>query len=364
MGIVGQTVQAVSAEAGALNEANIELERRKIAFEKATKAQAELVVEMKKYNIILSEGDPVVKEKKKTVTDEAFELLEKQAQARLDLERLMADEALALFINSFQRKAAAEQLAYEREIAALEAQGAAGLLTEEEVNMGIEALSAGHQARMLEIATDGATAVANAKAKAAAIAEKEKQAKLDEELKAFQDHFKGLIKVANQWQTSGQMLTEIFNGLGSAISLTNNKLAGWLSYVGRILGATGQLVAAIKKVIIAKAVEAGTYAVAEGAKMPFPVNLLAIGASVAAVLAGLASIPKFAEGGLVYGPTVGMMGEYPGARTNPEVIAPLSDLKNLLQPTMGKIPKVIKLIAEGPDLIAILDFELLNRDTY
>ena len=364
MGIVGQTVQAVSAEAGALNEANIELERRKIAFEKVTKAQVELLAEMKKYNITLSEGDPVVKEKKKTVTDEAFELLEKQAQARLDLEKFMADEALALFINSFQRRAAAEQLSYERSKAALEAQGAEGLLTEEEVNKGIEALELAHQARMLEIATAGAEAVARAKAKAAASSEREKQQKLNAELKATQDHFKGLIAEANQWQTIGQKLTEIFNGLGSAIALTNNKLAGWISYVGRALGAAAQLIAVIKKIVIAKQAEAISDAISAGAKYPFPANILAIAASVAAVLASVASIPKFAEGGLAYGPTIGMMGEYPGARTNPEVIAPLSDLKKLLQPTMGKIPKVIKLVAEGPDLVAIIDFELLNLNTY
>lgn len=38
----------------------------------------------------------------------------------------------------------------------------------------------------------------------------------------------------------------------------------------------------------------------------------------------------FASGGLVYGPTMGLVGEYPGARSNPEVIAPLSKLKDIV----------------------------------
>lgn len=38
----------------------------------------------------------------------------------------------------------------------------------------------------------------------------------------------------------------------------------------------------------------------------------------------------FAEGGIVSGPTLGLVGEYPGAKTNPEVIAPLDKLRGML----------------------------------
>jgi hypothetical protein len=38
----------------------------------------------------------------------------------------------------------------------------------------------------------------------------------------------------------------------------------------------------------------------------------------------------FAQGGIVSGPTLGLVGEYPGASTNPEVIAPLDKLKSLI----------------------------------
>jgi hypothetical protein len=46
-------------------------------------------------------------------------------------------------------------------------------------------------------------------------------------------------------------------------------------------------------------------------------------------------IPKFADGGIISGPTFGLMGEYPGASTNPEVVAPLSKLKGMLQDAGG-----------------------------
>ena len=42
------------------------------------------------------------------------------------------------------------------------------------------------------------------------------------------------------------------------------------------------------------------------------------------------AVAAFANGGIVSGPTLGLMGEYAGARSNPEVIAPLDKLKNMI----------------------------------
>ena len=65
-----------------------------------------------------------------------------------------------------------------------------------------------------------------------------------------------------------------------------------------------------------------------------PVAALAAGAAAVAlgtiVKATLTEGVAFANGGIVSGPTLGLVGEYPGASTNPEVIAPLDKLKNML----------------------------------
>ena len=52
-------------------------------------------------------------------------------------------------------------------------------------------------------------------------------------------------------------------------------------------------------------------------------------------LSGLKSggFTAFANGGIVSSPTLGLVGEYAGARSNPEVIAPLDKLKSLLGDT-------------------------------
>lgn len=67
------------------------------------------------------------------------------------------------------------------------------------------------------------------------------------------------------------------------------------------------------------------------ATVPFPFNV-GIAAGAGAAVGGLFNklIPKFADGGIVSGPTVGLMGEYAGANTNPEVIAPLNKLKDMI----------------------------------
>lgn len=60
-------------------------------------------------------------------------------------------------------------------------------------------------------------------------------------------------------------------------------------------------------------------------------------ATPAFIVAGLSmlegfigGLTAFADGGIVSGPTMGLIGEYPGARNNPEVIAPLDKLRSML----------------------------------
>ena len=68
----------------------------------------------------------------------------------------------------------------------------------------------------------------------------------------------------------------------------------------------------------------------------------------------------FADGGIVSGPTLGLMGEYPGARTNPEVIAPLDKLKALIKPTdSGAF--IASTHVSGRDLAIVLS--RYNQDT-
>jgi TP901 family phage tail tape measure protein len=79
-------------------------------------------------------------------------------------------------------------------------------------------------------------------------------------------------------------------------------------------------------------------------------------ASAAAVVEAIGAMP-FAKGGIISGPTLGIMGEYPGASRNPEVVAPLDKLRTLLQPAGGLDVKNFVFKLRGRDLVAVYQGE-------
>lgn len=90
---------------------------------------------------------------------------------------------------------------------------------------------------------------------------------------------------------------------------------------------------------------------------------IAIGAGMVASLIGLMmSLPKFADGGIAYGPTLGIFGEYAGASHNPEVVAPLDKLKGLIGGEGGLAAGQLELKVKGRELVAVLANETrINR---
>ena len=66
-------------------------------------------------------------------------------------------------------------------------------------------------------------------------------------------------------------------------------------------------------------------------------------------------IPALASGALAFGETLAIVGDNPDARTNPEVIAPLSDLKGLLGDNQGNMTQRIIAVLKGTEIQLILD---------
>lgn len=94
-----------------------------------------------------------------------------------------------------------------------------------------------------------------------------------------------------------------------------------------------------------------------------------IASGLAALAGGLASslfnslVPSFANGGIVYGNTLAQVGEYPGAANNPEVIAPLSKLKQLIQPAQAG-GGVYEFRLRGRDFVAVAaKYDNINNRT-
>lgn len=95
-------------------------------------------------------------------------------------------------------------------------------------------------------------------------------------------------------------------------------------------------------------------------------NLLTGGlATPAFIVAGLSmldgflgGVTAFADGGIVSGPTMGLVGEYPGAKTNPEVIAPLDKLRGMLG---GQAVQVTGKIS-GRDILLTSERNAIDRN--
>jgi Icc-related predicted phosphoesterase len=80
----------------------------------------------------------------------------------------------------------------------------------------------------------------------------------------------------------------------------------------------------------ALAIAAGVAAVAAGAALKSSLTHSQTGGGANSNSQNSNNPRKFANGGIISGPTMGLMGEYPGAKTNPEVVAPLDKLKDMI----------------------------------
>lgn len=91
--------------------------------------------------------------------------------------------------------------------------------------------------------------------------------------------------------------------------------------------------------------------------IPFPFNIAAgaaAGGAAGVLFNGLLSkiqVPALAEGGLAYGPTMAMVGDNPGASGNPEVIAPLNKLKDIMS---GGTNGTLSTSISGDNLLILL----------
>ena len=94
------------------------------------------------------------------------------------------------------------------------------------------------------------------------------------------------------------------------------------------------------------------------------VALVAIGSLVkglAGNFSGGGGVQPFANGGIVSGPTLGLIGEYSGARSNPEVVAPLDKLKGMIGQQGQNVNVGGEFRIQGQDLVVALQRAERNR---
>jgi hypothetical protein len=190
--------------------------------------------------------------------------------------------------------------------------------------------------------------------------------KLDEAITSTKAKLEGLVDPLENFNNSltniindtlqnmaiaiGESLGKMLSGGGGGIKeLMNNFLsimADGLIQVGKLAIRTGLAIEGIK--VALKSMNP-VLAIAAG------IALVALGTYVKGRLSksadSMGGTKKFANGGIISGPTMGLMGEYPGASHNPEVVAPLDKLKSLIGGGGGTLEARIS----GNDLLILMN---------
>lgn len=153
-------------------------------------------------------------------------------------------------------------------------------------------------------------------------------------------------------------LTTIGSLMGNITGATDNATAAWMNYFSSILSGTVALLPLLASVFKIKAMEG----IAEQAKLKFPLNIIAMAATAAGLIASIANIPKFANGGIFTGNS--FIGDMNIARVNSgEMILNNRQQRNLFNLLNGNGSignnnvKEIKLKIEGRDLVSVINSE-------
>ena len=151
---------------------------------------------------------------------------------------------------------------------------------------------------------------------------------------------KDLYSTAEQTAGVRDAISSIGDAFGSLGEIIGETAGQWAKWAGSLLQAIAQAIPAINTLILKHRQSAAAStgeAVAKGASAVADIPIVGPGMAVAAaatilatIMSTIAAIPKFAKGGIAYGPTLGLFGEYAGASSNPEVVAPVNTLATIL----------------------------------
>jgi hypothetical protein len=141
-----------------------------------------------------------------------------------------------------------------------------------------------------------------------------------------EDNFKKQEHYANGYADTIGNIGNAFSNLSGAMEGSTQE---WLQFTATAMQGISELIPLIRSLVVAKESEAMGSGVAQAAKLKFPANIAAMAAIVATVASIFASLPKFAEGGIIGGGK-SMFGDKIIARVNPgEMILNKRQQKNL-----------------------------------
>lgn len=174
------------------------------------------------------------------------------------------------------------------------------------------------------------------------------------------------ISLNQDYASSINDVTSAFSTMGNTMSMISNITQDgadtWFNYSISLMSAVANAIPAIAALTTAKKAEANanleaaaTGAASSVASIPFVGWAMAVSA-IAAIIAAATNIPKLKDGGIAFGNSIVNVGEYAGARSNPEIIAPLSKLKEYINPKeSNSIAGDVTFKIKGQELIGVLN---------
>jgi len=164
------------------------------------------------------------------------------------------------------------------------------------------------------------------------------QDRLTESTKAYNRALEESVEIDKELENRMQNLIALGGQLGNSFGSAFESMAsGAVSAKDAMKQMLRDTIAMALNAAQAHAIEAalnsGKFA---GPAAPIVIPAL-IGAMTGLVRGAFGQLTAFADGGIVSGPTAALVGEYAGARTNPEVIAPLDKLQSMMGSAGGNV---------------------------
>lgn len=188
-----------------------------------------------------------------------------------------------------------------------------------------------------------------------AVAQGDQKEAVKDAIKYWSQFAKTEVDVKTKGEAAANGVEAISSMMGSLSGVIEGSTGDWLAWGSRVMSSIAEVIPKLVSLATANTAVAATGAASSVASIPI-VGWVMAGAAALGLVATLASIPKFASGGMAYGPTLGIFGEYAGASRNPEVIAPLDKLRGMLglDDNGGSVDKV-EFSIRSDRLVAIVD---------